>query len=84
MAEALKYYDEIAARLADEFQAEVRAIIAQAEANPLRFHPTDRGFRRANLRQFPYHILYEVRAEFLRVMHVRHNKRHPDYGRERK
>ena len=83
ITEALNYYDRISTRLADEFQAEMYSIIAQAETNPLRFHPTQRGFRRANLRRFPYHVLYEVRADSLRVMHVRHNKRHPDYGMQR-
>ena len=53
VAEALKYYTNISARLADEFQAEAREIISQAADNPLRFHPTQRGFRRANLRRFP-------------------------------
>ena len=65
VAEALKYYTEISTRLADEFQSEVRELISQAADNPLRFHPTQRGFRRANLRRFPYqlrrrHILVRV------------------------
>jgi len=80
---ALKFYSEISSRLADEFNAEVRDLIARAADNPLRFHPVDRGFRRANLRRFPYHVLYEVRADSIRVMHLRHNRRHPDYGMER-
>lgn len=79
VAEALKYYSAISPWLADEFHEEVRSIIAQAADNPLRFHPTDRGFRRANLHRFPYHILYEVQTESMRVMHIRHNKRHPQY-----
>jgi plasmid stabilization system protein ParE len=83
MVEALKYYHEISSRLAEEFLAEVRSTIDQASENPLRFHLAERGFRRANLRRFSYHILYEVRANDLRVMHIRHNKRHPDYGMER-
>lgn len=82
--EALKYYADISSHLADEFDTELRELIAKAADNPLRFHPVGRGFRRANLRRFPYHLLYEVRAESLRVMHIRHNKRHPDYGMERK
>jgi hypothetical protein len=81
--EALKYYQEISGRLADEFNEEVRLTVEQAAANPLRFHLVDRGFRRADLRRFPYHILYEVRSNTLLVMHVRHNKRHPDYGMQR-
>jgi plasmid stabilization system protein ParE len=81
--EALRYYTQISQRLAEEFQAELQVLIARAASNPLRFHLTERGFRRANLRRFPYHVLYEVREEALRIIHVRHNKRHPDYGKER-
>jgi len=80
----LKYYAEISPPLADEFENEVKLIVSQAANNPLRFHPTDRGFRRANLRRFPYHVLYEARDNSIRVMHVRHNKRHPDYNIDRK
>ena len=84
LIEALNYYREISTGLAGEFEEEVRFVLAQAIVSPLRFHLVDQGFRRANLRRFPYHILYELRADMLRVMHIRHNKRHPDYGRERK
>ena len=84
MAEALRYYDAIATRLADEFAAEVKAMIEKAGEHPLRHHLAGRGFRRANCPRFPYHVLYEIHGESLRIMHVRHNKRHPDYGMERK
>jgi len=83
VAQALKYYYRISSRLADEFHAELRAIIRRAADNPFRFHLTDRGFRRANLPRFPYHVLYEVRAESLRVTVVRHHKQHPQFGLER-
>jgi plasmid stabilization system protein ParE len=84
VAEALRYYHHIAPQLADEFQDEVRIMLDRAAANPLRFHPAGRDFRRANLRRFPYHVLYDVRPDSIRVMIVRHNKRHPDYGMDRK
>ncbi|MBE7502104.1 MAG: type II toxin-antitoxin system RelE/ParE family toxin [Verrucomicrobiales bacterium] len=58
----------------------MRAIIAAAAANPLRFHPVAHGFRRANLKRFPFHVLYEVGTDTVRVLLVRHHKRHPDYG----
>lgn len=83
VAEALRYYRRISPRLADELRDELRDIIRRAAAHPSHFHPTDRGFRRANLPRFPYHVLYEVHAETLRVMIVRHNKRHPQFGLER-
>ena len=81
--EALSYYQKISTRLADEFHAELRSSINQAAENPLRFHLADQGFRRANLQRFPYHVLYEIRPECVRVIHVRHNKRHPQYGMPR-
>ncbi len=84
IAEALRYYDGIMTRLADEFEAELKTMIQKAAGNPLRYHLAGRGFRRANLPRFPYHVLYEVHSGSLRVMHVRHNKRHPDFGMERK
>ena len=74
------YYLKISARLGDEFHAELRHTINRAAENPLRFHPVGEGFRRANLKRFPYHVLYEIRPECVRVMLVRHNKRHPQYG----
>jgi plasmid stabilization system protein ParE len=82
--EALRYYHGITGALEDEFHEEVRSAITQAAANPLRFHLVDQRFHRANLRRFPYHILYEIREQDLRVMLIRHNKRHPNYGMTRK
>ncbi len=81
--EILRYYHEISPKLADDFNTELRSLIERAGENPLRFHPTHRGFRRANLKRFPYHFLYEVHPESIRVMIVRHNKRHPQFGLER-
>ena len=76
----LRYYRAVSLALADEFHQELQSTIDRAAENPLRFHLVDKGFRRANLIRFPYHVLYEVRAESIRVMIVRHNKRHPDFG----
>lgn len=83
VTEALRYYHRISPHLADEFHAEVRAVIERAAEHPLRFHSTDRDFRRINLPRFPYHVLYDVRPDSIRVMIVRHNKRHPEYGMDR-
>jgi plasmid stabilization system protein ParE len=83
VAQALKYYHTVSSRLADEFHDELRAIINKAAETPFRFHMADRGFRRANLPRFPYHVLYEIRGDSLRVMVVRHNKQHPEFGLER-
>jgi len=81
--EVLRYYHEISPKLEGAFYDELRSVIASAARNPLRFHPTDRGFRRANLKRFPYHLLYEIQPKLIRVMVVRHHKRRPEFGLER-
>ena len=81
--EVLAYYQKVSEHLTNEFHDELRSVINEAAENPLKFPPAAQGFRRANLKRFPYHILYEVRPEQLRVMLVRHHKRHPRYGLSR-
>jgi plasmid stabilization system protein ParE len=78
--EIRRYYRNISSKLTDEFRDELRDTISRAAENPLRFPPVERGFRRANLKRFPYHVLYEVQAQLIRVMLVRHHKRHPQFG----
>lgn len=81
--EILRYYHRISPRLTAEFQDELRGLIKQAAVNSLRFHLTDCNFRWINLRRFPYHILYDASPNLVRVMIVRHNKRHPQFGMNR-
>jgi len=77
--EAFSYYRRISERLSDEFRDELRTTITRIAENPEASHESH-GFRRANLKRFPYHVLYEISAARVRVMLVRHNKRNPQYG----
>ena len=83
ISEALHYYHKISPRLADEFYAELRVLIDRAAEQPLRFHLAARELRRINLRRFPYHVLYDIHSAAIRILVIRHNKRHPDYGLNR-
>jgi toxin ParE1/3/4 len=83
VAEVLAYYHKVSGRLANEFYDELRSMINEAAENPLKFPPAEQGFRRVNLKRFPYHVLYEVRPAQVRVLLVRHHKRHPRYGLDR-
>ena len=56
----LRYYRTVSRALSDEFHQELQSTMKRAAENPLRFHSVDKGFRRANLTRFPYHILYET------------------------
>lgn len=73
----LRHYDQLSNRLGDEFWYEVSSTIERIEANPLRYHPAFADLRRANLNRFPYHLLYRVLADRIRIVAVRHHKQHP-------
>jgi len=44
VAEAMRRYKAVSEKLADDFKAELRRVIAMASANPHRFHPINRAF----------------------------------------
>jgi plasmid stabilization system protein ParE len=83
VADALKRYDDISPILGEEFKAELRRLVTLAATRPGRFHFVKSKFRRANLRKFPYHFLYRELADGIRILIVRHHKRHENFGLER-
>ena len=76
----LRHYDGISRRLGDEFWAELMACIERAAQHPERCHPADSGQRRVNLRRFPFHFLFRVKPDCMRITVVRHHKQHPRTG----
>ena len=84
VSEIMDYYERVAGPdLADDFYKELRAFMAKAANQPLRFRIYERDLRRVNLTRFPYHFLFRMKEESIRVLVVRHNSRHPSVGLER-
>lgn len=81
---ALRRYDKLSDRLGDEFWHELTACIEAAAVNPLRFYPYVRDLRRANLQRFPYHFLYRILSDHIRVLAVRHHRQSPQFGLQRR
>lgn len=82
--EIMVYYEQSAtAKLADEFYEEFRRTMLEAARNPASFSIRAADLRRANLRRFPYHILFRIVGDTVRVLVVRHHRRHPEIGIER-
>ena len=79
----LRHYDKISPRLGDEFWTELMRLVELVATKPGRFHIADRGLRRANMRRFPYHVLFRESPVGIRVIVVRHDRRHPSYGTRR-
>jgi hypothetical protein len=54
-------------QLGEDFFAEFQIGLSKAVENPRRFHFDRSGLRRCNLDRFPYHFLYDIRGECIRV-----------------
>lgn len=77
---ALYYEAEGGPKLAKRFVDDVEATVQGIQMNPLRHHFGTSGLRRAQLRTFPYHVLYKVDDNGVRVLVLRHDRRRPSYG----
>jgi plasmid stabilization system protein ParE len=82
---ALRYYEEESGIvLADRFFAELDSLVAEIERHPKKFHWVSQELRRANMTRFPYHFLFRESSGGIRVLVLRHHRRHPSYGTTRK
>ena len=83
--QAASYYQRARAGLEHEFRVEVDAAINRICETPLIFPMVQGQIRRGIVHRFPYSILFRlVSADHIRVLVVRHHKRHPGYGSTRR
>jgi len=81
----MAYYEQIATTdLANNFYAELRHFMMAAAARPTSFAIRKRDIRRVNLNRFPYHFLFRVVGDEIRILVVRHHGRHPSLGIRRR
>ena len=79
--EIMRYYERIATpELADDFYRELRHYMKQAEERPEVFLIRERDIRRVNLQRFPYHFLFRIVGDVVRILVVRHHSRRPTVG----
>lgn len=78
---AVVYYNQQRAGLGDELRTEVYAAIERVRANPSQYVIVERGIRRCLEHRFPYAVLFRiVSKDVLRVLVIRHHRRHPSFG----
>lgn len=78
------YKDAAGPELADEFYEELRSFLQKATDSPQSYFVRERDLRRVNLERFPYHFLYRIVGDTLRVLVVRHHNRRPSLGVQRR
>lgn len=81
----MQYYERVStAELADEFYRELRSLMQKAAERPESFAIRARDIHRVNLSRFPYHFLFRVVDDSVRILVVRHHGRHPAFGTSRR
>lgn len=78
------YEEEGGTPLADKFFEHLMNRIDQIRMNPEQFPFFGLGIRRANLERFPYHLLYRIKPDGIRVFVLRHDRRNPSFGKRRR
>lgn len=84
LREILEYYDDRSDSAGDRFFAAFEEAVERIQEHPTRFHRLDDTRRRCNLKQFPYHLVFEIDHETILITVLRHHKRHPSFGLRRK
>ena len=81
----MEYYERVAsAELADDFYSELRRFMVEAAARPESFSLREGDFRRTNLHRFPYHFIFRIVDDSVRILVVRHHRRRPSLGLRRR
>lgn len=81
----ITHYEELGGpNLAAQFQGEVRATFLKAGEAPRNYQIVKRDLRRANLPRFPYHFLFRIAGNEVRILVVRHHSRNPSLGTSRR
>ena len=81
----MDYYEDVAGpKLADEFYSELRFFFQKAADSPEAYDIREQDLRRVNLERFPYHFLFRIVRDRVRILVVRHHRRRPSLGLHRR
>ena len=78
------YEDATGPQLADDFYKELRAFFQNAAESPESYAIRERDLRRVNLERFPYHFLFRIAGDAVRILVVRHHRRRQSLGTHRR
>lgn len=85
LREIIEYYNECSPGLGGEFLNEFEQQILKIASAPTRWMIIEDNIRSSLLKRFPYVIYFRILDdETIRVTIIKHQSRHPDYGRVRR
>ena len=82
--DSIDYYDRQRVGLGSELRDEIYKAVDRIVANPLINHRIEGEIRRSFVHRFPFSVLYRlVDDETIRILVIRHHRRHPGFGLHR-
>ena len=80
----VRYYDKHSDLAGDWFLDELQQTLEKLKQAPERHHFVTATHRRLNLKRFPFHLIYDMVEDYIRVQVVRHHRRNPTFGMKRR
>ena len=77
VAAAFSWYERAHVGLGSRFNAALREVFSLLQAYPEAGPPVFRSFRQAQVRSFPFVVIYEPKEEAIEVLAVFHTARDP-------
>lgn len=81
--EAIAHYEDVEPGLGQRLKEEARAAILWIQDNPELPRLRLKGYRRVNLKVFPYYVAYFIWGDAIWILAVAHGRRRPEYWMER-
>lgn len=82
---AIAHYNDLRSGLGDALRAEVYGAIDRVLVNPKQYAVVEQDIRRCLVHRFPYSVLFrEKESDLVRVLVIRHHRRHQDFGLKRR
>ena len=79
------YYEDAGGpELVDDFYSGLWSFLRKALASPEGYAVRERDIRRVNLERFPFHFLFRIVEDRVRILVVRHHRRRPSLGIHRR
>ena len=83
MVEAARFYESRANGLGERFLKQVDEVMRRLQEHPYQWPVVDADIRRVMLKRFPFGVYYRIANDTLRVLTIKHHRRHPGYGTDR-
>ena len=81
----MDYYEDVAGqKLLNDFYTELLSFFQKAAESPEAYSVRHSDLRRVNLERFPFHFLFRVVDERVRILVIRHHRRRPWLGLHRR